>query len=289
MSGESLPSNEKGGNASGEIRPINVFASGTGVSSRDPSHFDLPLPWIKDDGDLAAFITKYQDTFLEDVIINLGGKESSSVPCSREGRVRDKANVRPLPCEYSEAKLSHAFAIKDRDCSSLLDSSRQVVEGPTIDILEPGLFGIPSKSREYSPGYSLDKEETFFEKDNVVGLVWKRDALKVSLREKKLEHVASCNALVSRVQGEYQDQVFRFQEEAYRMGYEDAQAGRPLTFPLVEVEVVAVEKEAKEQVPLVEEPRPSSDLAIDATVVPEQETITVGIGTEPTFHSIEGG
>ncbi|KAA8529805.1 hypothetical protein F0562_034338 [Nyssa sinensis] len=59
------------------------------ISSLDDAHESTKdeLLKIKNDGDLVAFITKYQDAFLEDVIIYLGGEESSSVPCSREGSV----------------------------------------------------------------------------------------------------------------------------------------------------------------------------------------------------------
>ncbi|KAA8547322.1 hypothetical protein F0562_003814 [Nyssa sinensis] len=180
MSGESLARNKKGGNEGSDVRSVDVPASRTNVSFLDPSCFNSSLPWIKDDGDLTTFIAKYQDAFPENVIISLGGEELFGVSCSREGfikfhpqvialgfkfpiasfyrqffkffriasksidsqRVRDKAIAKPLLNKYNEVELSHAFAIKDWDWSSLLDPSRQVVELPTIDILEPGLFGI---------------------------------------------------------------------------------------------------------------------------------------------------
>ncbi|KAA8531176.1 hypothetical protein F0562_005910 [Nyssa sinensis] len=48
-----------------------------GMFSHDPFRFDPFLPRIKHDSDLTAFFAKYQDTFLEDVIMNLGSEKSS--------------------------------------------------------------------------------------------------------------------------------------------------------------------------------------------------------------------
>ncbi|KAA8544792.1 hypothetical protein F0562_019504 [Nyssa sinensis] len=250
MSSESPARNEEEGNTGGKVHPVDVSAFGTDASSRDASHFDQPLPQIKDDRDLAAYIAKFQDAFLEDMIVNLGGESHlvSSVaakltpsvyrilmgfqalirfyklqlgfnefwafhivkqmgngcyyisphnviliqrfPLSEKGwdkytleigaawnfppsefayvvpttcgGVHEKADTEPFPHEYSKAELSLSFAIKDQDWSSLLDPTKQVVEGTTIDVLESGLFGIsiriPSESRKYSPEYSLDKE-----------------------------------------------------------------------------------------------------------------------------------
>ncbi|KAA8517665.1 hypothetical protein F0562_015139 [Nyssa sinensis] len=85
-------------------------------------------------------------------------RKSTYVVPTTYDRVCEKANARPLPHEYSEAELFHVFDVKDRDWNSLLDLIRQVVEGPTIDVLNPGLFrilvGIPFESCEYSLGYS---------------------------------------------------------------------------------------------------------------------------------------
>ncbi|KAA8517800.1 hypothetical protein F0562_015274 [Nyssa sinensis] len=79
------------------------------------------------------------------------------------------------------------------------------------------------------------REEAFSYRDNTVRLAQKRNALKVTLGENELEHVALCNPLVNKIQEEYHDQFFKFYEESYLMGYEDAQTERPLTFPRVEV------------------------------------------------------
>ncbi|KAA8537011.1 hypothetical protein F0562_029489 [Nyssa sinensis] len=138
--------NEKRGNTGHKVRPVNVLASRTGACPRNPSCFDPLFPRIKDDRDLMAFIAKYHDAFPED------------------GKFREKANARPLPHEYSKAELSRTFTLKDRDWNNLLDLTRQVVERPTIDVLEPSLFGIPVRilfgSREYNPRYSPDREGT---------------------------------------------------------------------------------------------------------------------------------
>ncbi|KAA8517666.1 hypothetical protein F0562_015140 [Nyssa sinensis] len=99
-----------------------------GASSRDPSCFDPPLHRIKDDSDLTTYISKYEDVFLANMIIDLGGK---------------KENPRMASSEYSEVELSHAYAVKDRDWSHFLDPNRQTIRGSTIDVLEPGLIGIP--------------------------------------------------------------------------------------------------------------------------------------------------
>ncbi|KAA8521365.1 hypothetical protein F0562_012073 [Nyssa sinensis] len=53
MFGESLARNEEGGNVDSDVDPIDIPASWNGVPSSDPSHFDPPLPQIKDDGDLS--------------------------------------------------------------------------------------------------------------------------------------------------------------------------------------------------------------------------------------------
>ncbi|KAA8514897.1 hypothetical protein F0562_018076 [Nyssa sinensis] len=185
MSSGSLVSiNDDEGNNVDEVRPVDTITQETIAStfSYDPSLFDPPLPKIKDDGDLAAFIAKYQHTFLENVIVNLGGEESYGVPCSYfikfypVGFSRCQMNGERLllhlpPQHYfdsestsSEVELSRAFAVKDRDWSYFLDLSRNSIEVPIIDVLEPGLHGIPvgipTKQREYSLVYSSDKDES---------------------------------------------------------------------------------------------------------------------------------
>ncbi|KAA8532287.1 hypothetical protein F0562_032320 [Nyssa sinensis] len=102
---------------SGEAHPVDVPASRADAFPRDPSCFDLFLPQINNDGDLVAFIAKYQDTFPDDVIVNLGSEQSSGVPYSSECFIKfhPLVNANPLPHEYSKAELSRAFVIKDRD------------------------------------------------------------------------------------------------------------------------------------------------------------------------------
>ncbi|KAA8532328.1 hypothetical protein F0562_032417 [Nyssa sinensis] len=253
MSNESLARNEEGGNTGSDVRPIDVTASGTSVSSRDPSHFDPSLPQIKDDGDLVAFIAKYQDAFLEDMIINLSGKESSGVPCSRE------------------------------------QPRKQVVEGLTIDILESGLFGIPIgipfESREYNPRYNPNREGSLqvplkrreFGTDGRM----REFMVMVHLKEAPLSSTIS---MVNRFSGS----VPPLTGVTKKCVTQDAQVGRPLTFPPVEIEVAVIGGEAEEQAPLVEKPQSSSDLVVDANGVAEQETVTIRIGTELDFHLPKG-
>ncbi|KAA8547201.1 hypothetical protein F0562_003643 [Nyssa sinensis] len=184
---------------------------------------------INDDGDLTAFITKYQDAFPEDVIVNLAGEESSSVPYNREGFIK-----------------FHPLEIDSLHCQILsLDDVQESIK----DELLKKYIDLQESWEELSLTRSLlrrSREEAFFERDNSTRLGRERDALKVALGEKDLKYVASCYALVSRIQGKYQEQVFKFQEEAYQMGYENAQVRRPLTFPPIEVKMVVVREEVEE-------------------------------------------
>ncbi|KAA8529806.1 hypothetical protein F0562_034337 [Nyssa sinensis] len=73
----------------------------------------------------------------------------------------EKTNSQSPLNQYSKAKLSRAYAMEDLDWSHLLDPKRQIVKGPMIDVLEPGLFvGIPSKHQDYSLGYSSDMSDS---------------------------------------------------------------------------------------------------------------------------------
>ncbi|KAA8517351.1 hypothetical protein F0562_017643 [Nyssa sinensis] len=69
-------------------------------------------------------------------------------------------------------------------------------------------------------------------------------------------------------------------KEAYRIGYEDAQAERHFTLPQIDVEMVVVRDEIEEQIPLVEEHPPSSDLADGIAVTVEHEVIVIVNNTD---------
>ncbi|KAA8546283.1 hypothetical protein F0562_002978 [Nyssa sinensis] len=145
--------------------------------------FRSSLPKIKDYGDLATFIAKYQNAFSENVILNISGEESSRVPCNRDGFIKFHLlltfrsykilmGFQALACIYklwlgfNEFRASHIVKWMGNGCYYI--SLRNVVliqhmpkaKVPIIDIVERGLHeipvGIPSRSREYNPGYSLD-------------------------------------------------------------------------------------------------------------------------------------
>ncbi|KAA8524319.1 hypothetical protein F0562_010742 [Nyssa sinensis] len=216
MSGESLVRNEETGNTDSDVCLVAVPVSGIGVFSHDPSRFDPPLPRIKDDRDLVAFIANCKGFIkFHPLVIALGLKfpvasfyriaPSQLTPSGYQILMgfQALAYFYNLRLGFSEFWASHIVKQIGNDCyyvsprsvvliqrlpqgekgwdkctlkiggvwrfpfdwewSIFLDpSSKQVVEGPTIDILEPGLFGIPIGipfgSRRYSLRYSLDRE-----------------------------------------------------------------------------------------------------------------------------------
>ncbi|KAA8529804.1 hypothetical protein F0562_034339 [Nyssa sinensis] len=148
----------------------------------DPSRFDLPLPQIKDDGDLVAFITKYQDAFLKDVIIYLGGEESSSVPCSREVKLFwtpvntvKLAKVRSPSLEHQVCSdFTRAMEIDSlRGQISTLDDAHE----STKDELLKVRVDLQESQEEHSHTRFLlchSREEDVFERDNTVRLARER-------------------------------------------------------------------------------------------------------------------
>ncbi|KAA8517330.1 hypothetical protein F0562_017621 [Nyssa sinensis] len=167
MSSGSLVRIDEGkGYIGSKVHPVDILASRIGTFSCDPSHYDSSLPKIRDNEDLATIISKYQDEFIDNVIVNLGGKKSSGVLSSSKVSIKvcigEKANTKPLAHEYNKAKLSRDFVVEDRDWSHLFYLNRQLIEGPTIDVLEPGLHGLPVSIHfwrcEYNPSYSPDKD-----------------------------------------------------------------------------------------------------------------------------------
>ncbi|KAA8546257.1 hypothetical protein F0562_003004 [Nyssa sinensis] len=81
----------------------------TDTSSHDPSRFDLSLPKIKDEGDLTAFIAKYQDAFPENVIVNLGGEESLGILCSSKDFIKFHLLVIALGFKFPIANFYRQF------------------------------------------------------------------------------------------------------------------------------------------------------------------------------------
>ncbi|KAA8544352.1 hypothetical protein F0562_022380 [Nyssa sinensis] len=93
MSGEAERSSpiriDDGNNEGGDREhPFNSVAT----YSCELSRFDPPLPKIKDEGDLDGFISKNQDAFLMNMVVELGAKDSSSAPCLQSRRFLVAAN-----------------------------------------------------------------------------------------------------------------------------------------------------------------------------------------------------